>query len=283
MSPVRILLATALFLCLFWVGPGERPCATPEKLSASDSKLWQGEGSRSTAARCEVAIVGTYPHDPEAFTQGLVFSDGYLYESTGLHGKSSVRKVDLQTGQILKIHTLSKDVFGEGLTLWQGKLIQLTWHSGIAFVYDRDTFLQMGEFHYRSEGWGITHDGRSLIMSDGSAVLRFLDPESFGEERQIEVLDKGTPVRNLNALAYIKGEIFANIWQQDAIVRISPATGAVLGWLDLAKLRNALGPARNAEVLNGIAYDANRDRIFVTGKYWPKLFEIKPVLTDIRQ
>jgi glutaminyl-peptide cyclotransferase len=283
MSPVRVLLVTALFLCLFCVGPGERPCATPERLPAGDARVWQGEGSRSRAARCEVAIVGTYPHDPEAFTQGLVFSDGYLYESTGLHGKSSVRKVDLETGQILKIHTLSKDVFGEGLTLWQGRLIQLTWRSGVAFIYDRDTFLQMGEFHYQSEGWGITHDGRSLIMSDGSAVLRFLDPQSFVEERQIEVLDKGTPVRNLNALAYVKGEIFANIWQQDAIARISPTTGAVLGWLDLAKLRNALGPARNAEVLNGIAYDAARDRIFVTGKYWPKLFEIKPVLTDIRQ
>jgi glutaminyl-peptide cyclotransferase len=222
-------------------------------------------------------IARTYPHDPEAFTQGLVFADGYLYESTGLHGKSSLRKVDLETGAVLKLQALSQDVFGEGLTLWQEQLVQLTWRSGIAFVYDRDSFQRVGEFHYRTEGWGITHNGRSLIMSDGSALLRFLDPDSFREERRIEVTDEGIPVRNLNALAYIKGEILANIWQLDAIAIISPATGTVLGWVDLSKLRKALGPARNAEVLNGIAYDATRDRIFVTGKYWPKLFEIKLV------
>ena len=176
-----------------------------------------------------------------------------------------------------KIRRLAKDVFGEGLTLWQGQLIQLTWRSGIALVYDLDSLQRVGEFHYRSEGWGLTHNGQSLIMSDGTALLRFLDPDTFNEERRIEVLDQELPIRNLNALAYVKGEIFANIWQQDTIAVISPTTGRVLGWVDLSVLRKALGPARNAEVLNGIAYDAVRDRIFVTGKYWPKLFEIKLV------
>jgi glutaminyl-peptide cyclotransferase len=228
------------------------------------------------AAHYGISIVNAYPHDPEAFTQGLVFADGFLYESTGAHQThSSLRKVDLETGKVLKSFTLAGGYFGEGLALWQGRLIQLTWRSGIGFVYDRESFLRLSEFQYATEGWGITQDGKSLIMSDGSAVLHFLDPVSFEEIRRIEVLDQGIPVRNLNELEYINGEIFANIWGKDAIARISPENGRVLGWIDLSMLRKALGPAQAAEALNGIAYDEAGDRIFVTGKLWPKLFEIK--------
>jgi glutaminyl-peptide cyclotransferase len=277
MGPVRAALITAVFFGFAWLGPGQGASGTPQQPPASDAGASQASAHPSGAVHFGITIVKTYPHDPEAFTQGLVFFDGFLYESTGLYGKSSLRKVDLETGAVLKIQGLAKDVFGEGLALWQGQLIQLTWRSGIALVYDLDSLQRVGEFRYRSEGWGLTHNGQSLIMSDGTALLRFLDPDSFNEERRIEVLDQELPIRNLNALAYVKGEILANIWQQDTIAVISPTTGQVLGWVDLSMLRKALGPARNAEVLNGIAYDAARDRIFVTGKYWPKLFEIKLV------
>lgn len=266
-------LPTILLLC-FLGGVCRQPaCAAPEERSAGSATA--REFPRAT--QYDITIVKTYPHDPEAFTQGLVFSEGYLYESTGLYGKSSLRKVDLETGAVLKMQTLAKDVFGEGLTLWQDRLIQLTWRSGRALVYDLASLERVGEFHYRTEGWGLTHNGRELIMSDGSTLLRFLDPETFREERRIEVVDQGLPIPNLNALAYIHEEILANIWQQDAIAMISPTSGKVRAWIDLTKLRKAIGPARNAEVLNGIAYDAARDRIFVTGKYWPKVFEIKLV------
>ena len=274
---MRAVLVTVCFLCFPWLASGQTVCAAPEPLPASNARSWQADANPPGAAHYEIIIDKTYPHDPEAFTQGLVFFDGFLYESTGLYGKSSLRKVDLETGAVLKLQTLSPDVFGEGLTLWQRQLIQLTWRSGIAFAYDLDSLQRVGEFHYRTEGWGLAHNGQSLIMSDGSALLRFLDPDTFSEIRRIEVIDEGVPVRNLNALAYVKGDIFANIWRQDAIAMISPTTGRVRGWIDLSKLRKAIGPSRNAEVLNGIAYDAARDRIFVTGKYWPKLFEIKLV------
>ncbi len=261
-----------LSLGSFW-SASQLAFAAPERGPADSPAL---QRSPSTP-HYDITIIKTYPHDPEAFTQGLVFSDGYLYESTGLHGKSSLRKVDLETGAVLKMETLPREVFGEGLTLWRGQLIQLTWRSGIALVYDLESLQKVGEFHYPTEGWGLTHNGQSLIMSDGSALLRFLDPETFSEERRIEVLNNGAPVRSLNALAYVKGEILANVWQQDVIAVVSPATGIVRAWINLARLRMALGPVRKAEVLNGIAYDAARDRIFVTGKYWPKLFEIKLV------
>jgi glutaminyl-peptide cyclotransferase len=277
MGPGRAALISAIFLCFSWLGPGQAASAPPEQAPASGVAAAHAGALPSSAVHFDITIVKTYPHDPEAFTQGLVFFDGFLYESTGLYGKSSLRKVDLETGAVLKIQRLAENVFGEGLTLWQGHLIQLTWRSGIALVYDLDSLQRVGEFHYRSEGWGLTHNGQSLIMSDGTAQLRFLDPDTFNEELRIEVRDQSLPIRNLNALAYVKGEIFANIWQQDTIAVISPTTGRVLGWIDLSMLRKALGPARDAEVLNGIAYDAARGRIFVTGKHWPKLFEIKLV------
>jgi glutamine cyclotransferase len=233
--------------------------------------------------RYDVVIVRSYPHDPDAFTQGLVFAEGFLYESTGAHAKNStLRKVDLETGTVLKTQTLAREYFGEGLTAWRGLLIQLTWKSGLGLVYDRESFQRVGEFSYDTEGWGLTHDGESLIMSDGSAVLCFLDPASYTEVRRITVYDGNRAVGSLNELEYIRGEVFANVYGRDVIARISPQTGKVLGWIDLAPLRNALGPVRMAEALNGIAYDAARDRIFVTGKLWPKLFQIKLVPKEVK-
>jgi glutaminyl-peptide cyclotransferase len=221
-------------------------------------------------------VVRSYPPDPKAFTQGLVYLDGFLYESTGLEGESSVRKVRLENGEVLQMHRLDKRYFGEGLAAWKDHLIQLTWQTGIGFVYDRETFKTLRTFTYPGEGWGLTHDGTRLIMSDGSSFLRFLDPETFKEIGRIQVRDGGRPVENLNELQYIKGEVFANVFQTDRIVRVDPTTGRVTRWIDLAGL---LSPqeARGVDVMNGIAYDAEKDRIFVTGKWWPRVFEIRIV------
>lgn len=277
MASVRAVLVTfAAFVSL--VCFGQASCSASGVAAADSGKAQRAESLPTGPTHYDITIVKTYPHDPDAFTQGLIYADGFLYESTGAYQRdSTLRKVDLETGKVLKKQTVPRQYFGEGLTLWQGKLIQLTWRSGIGFVYERDTFQKVDEFKYKGEGWGITHDGKSLIMSDGSAVLRFLDPESYQEMRQVVVLDQQLPIRNLNELEYIKGEIFANIWQKDMIAIVSPENGKVLGWIDLSSLRNALGPVQKAEALNGIAYDAARDRIFVTGKLWPKLFEIKLV------
>jgi glutaminyl-peptide cyclotransferase len=220
-------------------------------------------------------VVRVYPHARDAFTQGLIYLDGYLYESTGLNGASSVRKVDLRSGRVLRRHDLDAKYFGEGLTDWGPNLIQLTLRSGIGFVYDRETFQLRRTFHYHGEGWGITHDGRRLIMSDGSAVLSFLDPLTFNETHVLPVHDAGRPVSSLNELEYVNGEIYANVWPTDRIVRISPETGQVLGWIDLEGLLSPAERMLPVGELNGIAYDAGRDRLFVTGKRWPKLFEIR--------
>ncbi len=218
-------------------------------------------------------IVRTFPHDPEAFTQGLIFRDGVFYEGTGLNGRSSLRKVTVETGNVLQIKTTPSEYFGEGITDWKGSLVQLTWRSEIGFVYDLSSFERTKTFQYTGEGWGLTHDGSRLIMSDGSAALRSLDPATFKETGRITVRDGGSPVENLNELEYVKGEIYANVWQTDRIARINPKSGRVTGWIDLSGL---LTPAERAgtDVLNGIAYDAARDRLFVTGKLWPKVFEI---------
>ena len=223
-------------------------------------------------------IVNVYPHDRDAFTQGLVYSDGSLYESTGVRGKSSLRRVELATGKVLQIHKLNSAYFGEGIALYQDKIVQLTWKAGVGFVYNQETFEQMSQFKYPTEGWGITYDGDRLIMSDGSHTLYFLDPETLAEISRIQVVDRGTPIVRLNELEYINGEIFANIWQTDLIARISPQTGEVVGWIDLKGLldRSAvLGTGHRPNVLNGIAYDQEGDRLFVTGKLWPQLFEIE--------
>lgn len=221
-------------------------------------------------------IVQSYPHDPAAWTQGLVYQDGELFEGTGRRGHSALRLVDLPTGEILRSTRLADAQFGEGVTIWQDRIIQLTWKGGIGFVYDKDTFELLRTFSYPTEGWGITHDGSYLVMSDGSAVLRFWDPETFEEVRSVEVTAQGEPVANLNELEYVDGEILANVWQTDFVVRIRPEDGAVVGWIDLSGL---LSGADGAGVLNGIAYDTAGDRLFVTGKYWPKLFEIDLVDT----
>jgi glutamine cyclotransferase len=221
-------------------------------------------------------VVHTYPHDSESFTQGLIYVDGHLYESTGLNGRSSIRMVDLSTGRVLQKYDLPAEYFGEGLTDWGSHLIQLTWQAQKGFVYDRFSFSLLQTFQYQGEGWGLTHDGKQLIMSDGTANLRFLDPKSFRETKRIHVTDEaGHAVEDLNELEYIHGQIYANIWQTDEIVRISPRTGEILGWIDLGGIIDKHELKSSGAVLNGIAYDSTADRLFVTGKLWPKLFEIR--------
>jgi glutamine cyclotransferase len=222
-------------------------------------------------------IANVYPHDRSAFTQGLVFEDGFLYESTGLNGQSTLRKVELETGKALQIYRLPSQFFGEGVTLWKETLVQLTWQSRIGFVYDKKSFRVLRQFTYRTEGWGITQDGKRLIMSDGSATLYFLDPDTLETMGSIQVRDQGVPVMRLNELEYINGEVYANVWQTDRIARIAPDTGQVVAWIDLQGLLREEERFPPVDVLNGIAYDTAGDRLFVTGKYWPKLFEIELV------
>ena len=222
-------------------------------------------------------VLHSYPHDQHAFTQGLVYLDGHLYESTGIKGQSTLREEDLETGRILRMQLVSDAYFAEGLTDWRDTLVQLTWQSHTALVYDRATFRLLRTFHYEGEGWGLTHDAKSLILSDGSARLRFFDPETFKELRSITVKDQGKPVTKLNELEYVHGEIYADVWYSDRIARVSPATGRVLGWIDLKGLMPQDQLSGDGAVLNGIAYDAQRDRLLVTGKLWPKIFEIKLV------
>ena len=239
----------------------------------------------STAAKSPLSsqadtyrIVHVYPHDSKAFTQGLIYVDGHLYESTGLNGRSSMRMEDLSTGRILQHYDLPAEDFGEGLTDWGSTLIQLTWKSHKGFVFDRFSFSLVRTFQYEGDGWGLTHDDKQLIMSDGTSYLRFLDPKSFRETKRIQVTDEaGHLVENLNELEYIHGEIYANIWQTDKIVRISPRTGRVLGWIELSRIIDKSELEGSDAVLNGIAYDATAARLFVTGKLWPKLFEIRVV------
>jgi glutaminyl-peptide cyclotransferase len=223
-------------------------------------------------------VIHVYPHDAAAFTQGLIFQDGHLYESTGQNGKSSLRMVDLYTGQVLQKHDLPAEYFGEGLTDWGSTLIQLTWKAHQGFVYDRFSFSQSRTFPYAGEGWGLTHDKTQLILSDGSSQLRFLDPNSFQVTKKLRVTDEaGHPVDNLNELEFVHAEIYANIWHSDQIARISPSNGKVLGWIDLNGIIDKRELADPEAVLNGIAYDSSTDRLFVTGKLWPKLFEIRVV------
>ncbi|MFN8596787.1 MAG: glutaminyl-peptide cyclotransferase [Anaerolineae bacterium] len=222
-------------------------------------------------------VVNTYPHDRTAFTEGLVLDGQTLYEGTGLNGQSVLRRVDLTTGQVLQNVALSSKYFGEGIVVWGDQILQLTWKSHIGFVYDKATFQQLKTFNYDTEGWGFTHDSQHLIMSDGTATLHFLDPETLTEVAQLTVIAQGQPVVNINELEYVQGEIWANIWQTNRIARIAPDTGQVVGWIDLTGLLTPAEQAAGVDVLNGIAYDAEHDRVFVTGKFWPKLFEIKVI------
>jgi glutamine cyclotransferase len=219
-------------------------------------------------------VVNVYPHDEAAFTQGLVFEDGFLYEGTGLYGQSTLRRVEFETGNVNQLYSLPNNLFGEGITIFEDKIIQLTWKSEKGFVYDRNSFDLLQEFEYPTEGWGITHDGNRLIMSDGTATLYFLDPETFQTTGQVEVYDE-EPVTSLNELEYINGRVYANIWKKDQIAIINPETGKVTGWIDLSGINDS--EKTTANVLNGVAYDQNGDRLFVTGKMWSKLFEIELV------
>ena len=219
-------------------------------------------------------VVKTYPHDQNAFTQGLVIENGVLYEGTGLYGNSSLRRVDLETGKVLQIYALPNQFFGEGIAVFGDRVLQLTWRSQTGFVYDKHSFALLQEFSYPTEGWGITNDGNQLIMSDGTATLYFLNPETFEKVGQVEVHDGNNPVTRLNELEYINGEVYANIWTEEKIAIINPHTGQVTGWIDLTGICNQENQDPNS-VLNGIAYDAEGGRLFVTGKLWSQLFQIK--------
>ena len=223
-------------------------------------------------------VVHVYPHDTSAYTEGLFYKDGYLYESTGEAGESTVRKVELETGKVLQRHDVPDAYFGEGIVDWNHELIQLTWKSELGFVYDLASFKQQRTFRYPGEGWALTRDSKHLYMSDGSPVLRILDPDTLAATGSIMVTDNGEPVSNLNELEWVKGEIYANVWMTNRIARIDPATGHVTGWIDLSGLLDVSRlPDPGNDVLNGIAYDEQHDRLFVTGKRWPKLFEISLV------
>lgn len=221
-------------------------------------------------------VVNAWPHDKTAFTQGLIFHEDVFLESTGQYGASTLRRVEPKTGRVLQEAKLARQYFAEGMTLFQGKIYQLTWTTRRGFIYDPTSFQVQGEFSYDGEGWGLTHDAQSLILSDGTNQIRFLDPSNFQITKTIRVFDEqGRPLRELNELEYVKGEIYANVWHTDRIARIDPGTGRLLGWIDLTGLLADTERSTEEAVLNGIAYDEAGDRLFVTGKLWPKLFEVR--------
>jgi glutamine cyclotransferase len=225
-------------------------------------------------------IVNTYPHDQGAFTQGLAFENGVLYEGTGLYGKSSLRKVDLETGNVLQTYALPSRYFGEGITVFKDIIVQLTWKSKLGFIYDKNSFEPLRNFTYATEGWGITHDGERLLMSDGTSTLHLLDSENFSASGRIEVHENNIPITGLNELEYVKDKIFANVWPTDSVAIIDPQSGQVSGWIDLSGLLPSQYGSMPVDVLNGIAYDIANDRLFVTGKLWPWLFEIKLIARE---
>jgi len=237
---------------------------------------WTQFDSGRNSEGWRVRVVAAYPHDPSAFTQGLAVTAGRIYEGTGQFGSSSVRRIDIATGRVQLMVPLNQAYFGEGITIFNGRLYQLTWQSQMGFIYELETLNVLDTFRYSGEGWGLTHDRKHLIVSDGSSTIRFLDPETFAVLKRLDVRENFLPVTRLNELEYIDGEIWANVWHEDRIARISPVSGEILGWIDLRGLHPR--SARGAEdVLNGIAYDSNTGRLFVTGKNWPQLFEIEIV------
>lgn len=263
------------------VPPTETATTVPPAGTATTTLSPQPTTSPTTAATTDepqiydYQIVATYPHDPNAFTQGLDIEAGTLYEGTGLNGRSSLRRVELETGEVIQQIDLEPEHFGEGIVVFGDRIFQLTWQSQIAFVYDRETFELLETFTYSTEGWGITSDGQRLIMSDGTSTLVFRDPDTFAELGSVDVTDGGQPVTLLNELEWVDGEVWANVWQSDMIVRINPETGAVVGWIDLTGLLQPEDLAGGAvDVLNGIAIDDASGQLFVTGKLWPVIYEV---------
>lgn len=252
------------------------PAALPALTAAAVLHLAGAVPARKTPVY-GYRIVHVYPHDHDAFTQGLEYRGGFLYEGTGLNRRSTLRKVDLQTGRVLQKIPVDSQFFGEGITLINNRILELTWKANRGFIYDLATFRPLREFSYPGEGWGLTNDGQHIYMSDGTAQIRVWDPSTLQETRRISVHDGARPIDMLNELEYVRGEIYANVWQTDRIARINPADGHVSGWIDLTGLLTPAEAAEGADVLNGIAYDSLGDRLFVTGKLWPKLFEIRLV------
>lgn len=234
-------------------------------------------GCSKTIPEYGYKIVRVYPHDRTAFTQGLEYRGGFLYEGTGLYGQSTLRKEELATGKVLQELSLPAKLFGEGITVLNERIVQLTWKAHIGFVYNQSTFRLLKNFSYPGEGWGLTNDGQHIYMSDGTPQIRCLDPATLQELRRITVHDGEKQIDNLNELEWVRGELYANVWQTNRIARINPADGTVLGWIDLSGLLTQEEQENGADVLNGIAYDSIGDRLFVTGKLWPKLFQIRIV------
>ena len=248
--------------------------------SLSAALILSGAGAHAAPAPAPpptygYSVVRVFPHDRGAFTEGLFYRDGDLYESTGLEGRSDIRRVRLDTGEVLQRRVISAAYFGEGIVAWRDKLVELTWRTQVGFIYGLKDFTPRGEFHYPGEGWALTTDGRRLIMSDGTPDLRLLDPETLQQTGVIHVTYRGQPLRNINELEWVKGEVYANVWMTDQIVRIDPKSGRVVGVIELKGLLPASERRGDEDVLNGIAYDAARDRLFVTGKLWPHVYQIK--------
>ncbi len=262
----RICLLAVVFL--FLLSSGCQSGAVANHSAANNAE-------KDSVPKYGYEIVNTWLHDKDAYTQGLAFSGGKLLESTGQDGRSSLRRVEPETGRVMKKIDVPRPYFAEGITFFKGKIYQLTWQHQLGFIYDPESFEKSGEFSYRGEGWGLTNDGSSLIMSDGTNRIRFLDPDNFLVRKTISVLDGRSAVSSINELEYVHGEIYANIWHKERVARIEPQTGRVLGWIDLTGLRALSDANDNEAVLNGIAYDEDNDRLFVTGKLWPKLFEIR--------
>jgi len=260
---------------------GARNWHTLALLLAASASWLLAQGSRKAPMQrpreYTVKIVHTFPHDTDAYTQGLAYRDGFLYEGTGRNGRSSLRKVRLETGEVVQRRELPQEYFGEGIALIGNEVVQLTWKSQVGFVYDVSDFRLLRQFSYTGEGWGLATNGREVFMSDGTAEIRVLDIDTLKEKRRFTVRDDGISVRELNELEFVDGELFANVWQTDRIARISPQTGQVVGWIDLSGILSPIYRRERDAVLNGIAYDAKQKRLFVTGKLWPNIFEIKVV------
>lgn len=266
---MRPSLLLPIGLIALWLGCGSAPAPAPPPQV-------QAQAAPVSTPVFQHRIVKTFPHDPKAFTQGLLVRDGFFYESTGQYGESSLRQVAIETGTVVREHRVAREYFAEGLSDWGDALVQLTWTSGVAFVYDRESFKETRRFRYQGEGWGLTRTDRHLVMSDGSATIRLLDPATFADVSQVQVHDENGPVSALNELEIMRGTLLANVWQSERIAMIAVDTGQVTGWLDLGGLLSSAERART-DVLNGIAYDEKGDRLFVTGKWWPKVFQIEIV------